>query len=60
MGIHELPPLPHNHTNNYQELHYDLEKWTIFRSLPQIMQYDATMLTLMQGLANGTFKVPNF
>jgi hypothetical protein len=43
MGVNELPPLPSEHTLNYQEFHPDLEKWTIFRGLPMMMKYDAVM-----------------
>jgi hypothetical protein len=40
MGPNELPPLPSDHTYNYQEVHWELERWTIFKGLPMMMQYD--------------------
>ena len=30
----ELLPMPNDHTLNYTELHYELERWSLFRALP--------------------------
>lgn len=40
LGVDELPPLPSETTLDYQKVHYELERYTIFRALPMMMQYD--------------------
>lgn len=40
LGVNELPPLPAEHSYNYQEFLPELERWTIFRSLPMMVKYD--------------------
>jgi hypothetical protein len=45
---------------NYQEVHYELERWTIFRGLPMMMQYDQVMNNFFKGLRQGTLRVPDF
>jgi hypothetical protein len=40
LGVNELPPLPADHTQVYQDVHYELERWTVFRALPIMMQFD--------------------
>jgi hypothetical protein len=60
MGPNELAPLPSEHTLNYQQVHWELERWTVFRGLPQMMHYDQTMLNFFKGLRQGTLRVPDF
>ena len=60
MGVHELPPLPSEHTYNYQEVMFELERWTIFRALPPMLKYDKLMVNALDGMANGTLKVPDY
>lgn len=60
LAVNELPPLPSEHTLNYQEVHYELERWTIFRGLPMMMQYDQAMLNFFKGIHQGTLRVPDF
>jgi hypothetical protein len=60
MGVNELAPLPSEHTFNYQEVHWELEKWTIFRSLPMMMEYDSAMNNFFRGIRNGTLRIPDF
>ena len=33
-------PLPDNHTLRYSDVHYELEKWTLFNQLPKLLSYD--------------------
>lgn len=33
-------PLPDHHTSRYSDLHYELEKWTLFNQLPKLLSYD--------------------
>ena len=60
LAPNELAPLPSEHTLNYQEVHYELERWTTFRGLPMMMQYDQQMLNFFKGLRQGTIRVPDF
>lgn len=43
MGLNELPPLPAEHTYVHQNFHFELERWAIFRALPGLMHFDATL-----------------
>lgn len=60
MRPHELAPMPTDHTMIYQDVHYELERWTIFRALPSIMAYDQSMLHYWKGVQNGTLRLPDF
>lgn len=60
LAPNELAPLPSEHTYNYQEVHWELERWTIFKGLPMMMQYDQAMLNFFKGLRQGTLRVPDF
>jgi hypothetical protein len=50
MGVNELHPVPTKYTNNYQELHPELERWTIFRGLPMMMKYDQALSQFFKGI----------
>ena len=60
LQVNELPPLPSDHTYNYQDVHWELERWTIFKSFPMMLQYDQVMLNFFKGLRTGTLRVPDF
>lgn len=60
MGVNELHPLPTKYTNNYQELHPELERWTIFRGLPMMMKYDQALSQFFKGIQQGTLRIPDF
>lgn len=60
MAINELPPLPSEHSYNYQEVMFELERWTIFRALPPMMKFDKLMVNTLNGIRNGTLIVPDF
>ena len=53
-SLNELPPLPAEHTYIYQDFHYELERWAIFRSLPGLMNFDATMNNFLKGIRSGS------
>jgi hypothetical protein len=40
LEVNELPALPSEYTLEYQKVHYELERWTVFRGLPMLMKYD--------------------
>lgn len=56
----ELLPMPNDHTFRYSEVHYELERWSLFRALPQLMKFDQGMKQLLVNMANGTAVVPDF
>jgi len=60
LGVNELPALPSEFTLNYQDVHFELERWTIFRGLPMLMHYDHAMNNFFKGLRQGTLRVPDF
>lgn len=60
LGVNELAPLPAEHTLNYQQFHQELERWTVFRGLPMMMQFDNAIMGFFKGIRNGTLKVPDF
>lgn len=35
----EVLPIPDQHTLNYQNLHWELERWTLFNQLPNLYKY---------------------
>jgi hypothetical protein len=60
IGTNDLLPLPSEFTLDYQKVHWELERWTIFRALPMIMGYDKVMTKFFQGVNDGSIKVPDF
>lgn len=56
----ELLPLPNEHTLRYSDLHYELEKWTLFSSLPQIVNFENDLTQLYINIKLGKVKIPNF
>eukprot|EP00347_Sterkiella_histriomuscorum_P022338 403330831 len=60
LAPNELPIIPNDHTYIYQDVHYELERYTIFRSLPSMMQFNDKHNELLLGFATGRIKAPNF
>jgi len=60
METNELTPIPAEHQYLYDEFHFDLEKWAVFRAMPKMEKFDRTMFDFLTGIHNGTFKVPDF
>lgn len=44
----------------YQDWHYELEKWTVYRQLPQLLRYDRGMTAFWRNLNAGLINVPAF
>lgn len=59
-GLSELPPQHNENTINYQQLHPELERWAIFRSLPAIMIWDKQFGDLIKNMNTGQIIVPQF
>lgn len=61
MDPEELSVLPPEHSYVYQtDVHFELERWTIFRSLPMLLNYDEQFVACFMGLNKGTIKVPDY
>lgn len=56
--LNELAPQHNDNTLNYQDLHPELERWAIFRALPNVMAYDKKMLDVVKSLSAGTLSMP--
>lgn len=41
----EFLPLPNEHSLNYRELQWELERWTLFQQLPHIMKVGQNFIT---------------
>jgi len=60
MGPNELPVLQPDAPMMYQKLHDQLERWTIFRMLPQILAYDKAYNDFMENVNKGLVTVPGY
>ena len=56
----ELLPMANDHTLRYNEVHYELERWSLFRTLPLLVQFDQQVMQMYAKLASGQIEVPNF
>lgn len=56
----ELLPVPENHSLDYTKIMWELERWTLFKSLPSIMEFDANAKNIFTKISNGTIKVPDY
>lgn len=56
----EMLPLPEQHTLNYQALHWELERWTLFNQLPNLYKFDQSVRSLVSQMAAGTVTVPDY
>lgn len=52
--------MPNEHTLRYNEVHYELERWSLFRTLPLLLQFDRQVMQMYSKLLNGHIEVPNF
>jgi len=41
-------------------VHWELERWSIFRGLPMMMQYDQAICNFFKGIRQGTLRVPDY
>lgn len=56
----ELLPMPEDHTLRYSELHYEIERWSLFKTLPMIMEFDQDVRSMINKMASGTVPIPDF
>ena len=60
MGVDELGPLPPDAPQMYQRLHENLENWSIFRLMPQMLAYDKAMTDHLRNTARGLKAIPDY
>jgi hypothetical protein len=56
----EMMPLPEEHTLDYTEINWELERWTLFYQLPNIMKFGNNLQLSLQQLAAGQLMVPDY
>lgn len=56
----ELSILPPDIPMMYDELHDPLERWAIFRMLPQLLKYDRAMISFFTNMKKGTLILPDY
>ncbi len=60
MGVNELPPLPSEYNQNYQEVMFELERWAIFRALPPMIKYNKMLQETLSGMQSVVDKIPDY
>lgn len=58
--VGELLPLPEVHHHQYQKIHWELERWTLFQGLPNLMKWDQQLIQLHQQMKEGHVKIPDY
>jgi hypothetical protein len=56
----ELYPQHEDNTLQYSDLHQELESWTAFRALPELMKFDAKMDEHLENVESGYLPVPEY
>ena len=59
-GPNELAPTPCDIPMVYQDIHYPLEKWAIFRMLPQMLKFDRALTDWITNVEKGTLITPSY
>jgi len=53
-------PVPEHFTLDYKDVHWELERWSIFTSLPEIIKYDARLVDIMNDIRYNKVKIPDY
>ncbi len=56
----ELLPIPPDHTFNHTKIHYELERWNIYRQLPNAMSFYNQMKTAFASVKKDSFQLPDY
>ena len=59
-GPKELSPISPDMPMMYQDIHYNLESWTIFRLLPQLLHWEKAIIDFHSNVAKGLAIVPDY
>jgi hypothetical protein len=54
-----LSPLPDQFTYTYQSVHYELERWSMFRLVPEILKFKTSIDNVIKGIRNGNIDLPD-
>lgn len=56
----EMLPLPPSTTLDYDKLHWELEKWSVFTGLPTALKREQETKKLLHGMNAGLIPIPNW
>lgn len=56
----ELLPMPTDYNLRYNEVHYEIERWSLFRTLPHMVNFDNHVHQMCRKIMTGQIEVPNF
>ena len=60
MGPNELPVMQPDAPSNYNHVHYELEKWSVYRMLPQLLRFDKGIVDFFSNVEKGMAVVPKY
>ena len=59
-GPNELPPMQPDCPMDYEKVHFDLEKWSVYRLLPQLLKWDRAMMDFVTNVDKGMIVIPDY
>ena len=45
---------------DYEKVHFDLEKWSVYRLLPQLLKWDRAMMDFVTNVDKGMIVIPDY
>ena len=60
LGPKELSPMSPDAPMMYQDLHYNLESWSIFRLLPQLLHWEKAIIDFKNNVERGLAIIPSY
>jgi len=56
----ELLPLPHEHSLDYNHVHWEIERWTLFKALPDILRFYKGLSDVSHAMERGLIPIPDY
>ena len=56
----DLLPIPENYTKKYHEFHWEIERWTLFSNLPDLVRHSRNVSQALDGIQSGAVIVPDY
>tara|TARA_B110000305_G_C19307294_1_gene572226 strand:+ start:153 stop:443 length:291 start_codon:yes stop_codon:yes gene_type:complete len=56
----DLLPLPENYTQDYSKVHWELERWTLFTSLPELVKHSRNLSQALDNIQSGAVIIPDY
>ena len=56
----DLGPLPENYTQDYSKVHWELERWTLFTSLPELVKHSRNLSQTLDNIQSGAVIIPDY